>query len=128
MEDFKEKLPIIIAVIIMIILMIGAYYFLVVHKDQYYTQILNTRRSRYNIWGRVEFLEDIPWENNLIKEEGIYIPIKNLVVTFILIIIFILNTIKIRKNFKKDNQNTNISISNFYWLIIYFFWYCISYI
>ena len=62
----------------------------------------------------VLFLEGIPWENNLIKEEGIYIPIKNLVVTFILIIIFILNTIKIRKNFKKDNQNTNISISNFY--------------
>ena len=58
----------------------------------------------------VLFLEGIPWENNLIKEEGIYIPIKNLVVTFILIIIFILNTIKIRKNFKKDNQNTNISI------------------
>ena len=43
MEDFKEKLPIIIAVIIMIILMIGAYYFLVVHKDQYYTQIDNTK-------------------------------------------------------------------------------------
>ena len=43
MEDFKEKLPIIIAVIIMIILMIGAYYFLVVHKEQYYTQIDNTK-------------------------------------------------------------------------------------
>ena len=43
MEDFKEKLPIIIAVIIMIALMIGAYYLLVVHKDQYYTQIDNTK-------------------------------------------------------------------------------------
>ena len=43
MEDFKEKLPIIIAVIIVIALAVGAYYFLVVHKDQYYTQIDNTK-------------------------------------------------------------------------------------
>ena len=43
MEEFKEKLPIIIAVIIVIALMVGAYYFLVVHKDQYYTQIDNTK-------------------------------------------------------------------------------------
>lgn len=43
MEDFKEKLPIIIAVIIVIALLVGAYYFLVIHKDQYYTQIDNTK-------------------------------------------------------------------------------------
>ena len=43
MEDFKEKLPIIIAVIIVVALIVGAYYFLVVHKDQYYTQIDNTK-------------------------------------------------------------------------------------
>ena len=43
MEDFKEKLPIIIAVIIMIALAVGAYYFLVIHKEQYYTQIDNTK-------------------------------------------------------------------------------------
>lgn len=43
MEDFKEKLPIIIAVIIVIALAVGAYYFLVVHKEQYYTQIDNTK-------------------------------------------------------------------------------------
>ena len=43
MEDFKEKLPIIIAVIIVIALIVGAYYFLVVHKEQYYTQIDNTK-------------------------------------------------------------------------------------
>ena len=43
MEDFKEKLPIIIAVIIVIALIVGAYYFLVLHKDQYYTQIDNTK-------------------------------------------------------------------------------------
>ena len=43
MENFKEKLPIIIAVIIMIVLAAGAYYFLVVHKDLYYVQIDNTK-------------------------------------------------------------------------------------
>ena len=43
MEDLKEKLPIIIAVIIVIALIVEAYYFLVVHKDQYYTQIDNTK-------------------------------------------------------------------------------------
>ena len=43
MESFKEKLPIIIAVIIVIALMVGAYYFLAIHKDLYYTQIDNTK-------------------------------------------------------------------------------------
>ena len=43
MEDFKEKLPIIIAVIIVIALIVLAYYFLVIHKDIYYTQIDNTK-------------------------------------------------------------------------------------
>ena len=58
----------------------------------------------------VLYLEGIPWQDNLIKEEGIYIPIRNLGITFVLIIVFILNTIKIRKDFKKDRKNTNISI------------------
>ena len=43
MESFKEKIPMIIAVIIVIPLIIGAYYFLVVHKEQYYTQIDNSK-------------------------------------------------------------------------------------
>lgn len=43
MESFKEKLPVIIAVIIVIALAVGAYYSLFVHKDQYYTQIDNTK-------------------------------------------------------------------------------------
>ena len=43
MEDFKEKIPMIIAVIIVVALAVGAYYFLVVHKDLYYTQIDNTK-------------------------------------------------------------------------------------
>ena len=43
MEDFKEKIPMIISVIIVIALAVGAYYFLIVHKDLYYTQIDNTK-------------------------------------------------------------------------------------
>ncbi len=43
MEDVKEKIPIIIAVIIVIALMIGAFYFLCIHKTVYYTQIDNTK-------------------------------------------------------------------------------------
>ena len=43
MEDFKEKIPMIIAVIIVIALVAGAYYFLVIHKDLYYTKIDNTK-------------------------------------------------------------------------------------
>ena len=43
MEDFKEKIPMIIAVIIVIALMIGTYYFLFVHKTIYYTKIDNTK-------------------------------------------------------------------------------------
>ena len=43
MEDFRENLPTIVAVIIVIILIVGAYYFLTVHKEQYYTQIDNTK-------------------------------------------------------------------------------------
>ena len=43
MEDFKEKIPIIIAVIIVIALAVVAYYFLVEHKALYYTQIDNTK-------------------------------------------------------------------------------------
>lgn len=43
MDSFKEKLPIIIAVIIVIALMAGAYYFLVIHKELYYTKIDNTK-------------------------------------------------------------------------------------
>lgn len=43
MEILKEKLPGIIAVIIVIALAVGAYYFLIIHKEQYYTQIDNTK-------------------------------------------------------------------------------------
>ena len=43
MEDFKEKIPMIIGLIIVAALIVGAYYFLVVHKEVYYTQIDNTK-------------------------------------------------------------------------------------
>ena len=49
MDSFKEKLPIIIAVIIVIALMVGAYYFLVIHKELYYTKIDNTKIEQLSI-------------------------------------------------------------------------------
>ena len=87
MEDFKEKLPIIIAVIIMIALMIGAYYFLVVHKDQYYTQIDNTKMEEvsgtddmkyqytltaYNKNGKVK---DVQFKTSRELREGSYLEL-----------------------------------------------------
>lgn len=43
MEEFKEKIPMIIAFVVVIMLIFGAYYILFVHKDIYYTQIDNTK-------------------------------------------------------------------------------------
>ena len=43
MEDFKEKVPMIIVGVIIITLIAGAYYFLVVNKDLYYKQVDNTK-------------------------------------------------------------------------------------
>ena len=43
MENLKEKLPIMIAIIIVILLLIGAYYLLFIQKNIYYTQIDNTK-------------------------------------------------------------------------------------
>ena len=43
MEEFKEKIPMIIATIVVIALIFGAYYILFVHKDIYYAQIDNTK-------------------------------------------------------------------------------------
>lgn len=59
------------------------------------------------------YLENIPWQNNLIKEEAIYIPVRNLGITFIFVIILILNIMKMRKKFKRDENQLmekNISI------------------
>ena len=43
MESLKEKIPMIIAVVIVIVLLIGAYYFMFVYKTAYYVQIDNTK-------------------------------------------------------------------------------------
>ena len=43
MEDFKEKIPMIIVAVIVIALMVTAFYFLAIHKDIYYTKIDNTK-------------------------------------------------------------------------------------
>lgn len=43
MESLKEKLPMIIAVIIVIGLIVGVFYFSFIHEDIYYTQIDNAK-------------------------------------------------------------------------------------
>lgn len=43
MENIKEKLPMVIAVVIAIGILAIAYYFMFVHKDVYYTQIDNEK-------------------------------------------------------------------------------------
>ncbi len=71
MEDFKEKLPIIIAVIIVIALAVGAYYFLVVHKDQYYTQIDNTKIEEVSGSGDMKYQYTLTAYNKNGKEKEI---------------------------------------------------------
>lgn len=43
MESLKEKLPMIIAVIIVLVLMVSAVYLLFIQKKDYYTRIDNTK-------------------------------------------------------------------------------------
>ena len=43
MESLKEKLPMIIAVIVAIVILVLGYYFMFVHKDVYYTRIDNEK-------------------------------------------------------------------------------------
>ena len=71
MEDFKEKIPIIIAVIIVIALMVGAYYFLVIHKDQYYTQIDNTKIEEVSGSGDMKYQYTLTAYNKNGKEKEI---------------------------------------------------------
>ena len=71
MEDFKEKLPIIIAVIIVIALIVGAYYFLVVQKDQYYTQIDNTKIEEVSGSGDMKYQYTLTAYNKNGKEKEI---------------------------------------------------------
>ena len=55
MESFKEKILMIVAVIIVIGLIVGAYYFLVIHKDLYYTQIDNTKVEEISTTDDMEY-------------------------------------------------------------------------
>lgn len=71
MESFKEKLPIIIAVIIVIALMVGAYYFLVIHKDLYYTQIDNTKVQEVNGSGDMKYEYTLKAYNKNGKEKEV---------------------------------------------------------
>lgn len=43
MEDIKEKMPMIIAVIVAIVICVGGFYFLEGYETVYYTQIDNTK-------------------------------------------------------------------------------------
>ncbi len=46
MEDIKEKVPMIIAIIIAVLVCIGAFYFLEFQEEVYYTQIDNTKITK----------------------------------------------------------------------------------
>ena len=71
MESFKEKLPMIIAVIIVIALMVGAYYFLVIHKELYYTQIDNTKIQEITESGGMKYEYTLTAYNKNGKEKEI---------------------------------------------------------
>ena len=71
MESFKEKLPMIIAVIIVIALIVGAYYFLVIHKDLYYTQIDNTKIQEITESGGMKYEYTLTAYNKNGKEKKI---------------------------------------------------------
>lgn len=71
MESFKEKLPMIIAVIIVIALMAGAYYFLVIHKDLYYTQIDNTKIQEITESGGMKYEYTLTAYNKNGKEKEV---------------------------------------------------------
>lgn len=60
MESLKEKLPMIIAVIIAIGILFFAYYFMFVHKDVYYTKIDNRKIEQ------VSSNDDMKYEYTLI--------------------------------------------------------------
>ena len=94
MEDFKEKLPIIIAVIIVIALIVGAYYFLVVHKYQYYTQIDNTKLEEVSGSDDMRYQYTLTAYNKIVINQSIF-----LCVFIISIILGIYSLVKIH-NFK----------------------------
>ena len=71
MEDIKEKIPMIIAVIIIIALLVGAYYFLVIHKDLYYTQIDNTKIEEVSGSGDMNYQYTLEAYNKNGKEKEV---------------------------------------------------------
>ena len=71
MDSFKEKLPIIIAVIIVIALMVGAYYFLVIHKELYYTKIDNTKIEQLSTTDDMKYQYTLKAYNKTGKEKEV---------------------------------------------------------
>ena len=60
MESLKEKLPMIIAVIVAIGILVLGYYFMFVHKDVYYTRIDNEKIEQ------ISTSDDMKYEYTLI--------------------------------------------------------------
>lgn len=60
MENIKEELPMIIAVLITIAILVLGYYFLFEHKDIYYTKIDNTKVEQ------ISASDDMKYEYTLI--------------------------------------------------------------
>ena len=71
MDSFKEKLPIIIAVIIVIALIVGAYYFLVIHKELYYTKIDNTKLEQLSTTDDMKYQYTLKAYNKNGKEKEV---------------------------------------------------------
>lgn len=70
MEDFKEKIPMIIAVIIAIVILGLGFYFMEFNKSVYYTQIDNTKIARVSASDEMkyEYTLDCYNENGKKKE------------------------------------------------------------
>lgn len=60
MENIKEELPMIIVVLITIAILVLGYYFLIKHKDIYYTKIDNTKVEQ------ISASDDMKYEYTLI--------------------------------------------------------------
>lgn len=71
MEDFREKLPIIIIAIIILALMIGFFYFTVIHKEIYYTQIDNTKIKEVSSSDDMKYEYTLKAYNNNGKEKEV---------------------------------------------------------
>lgn len=71
MDNFNEKIPMIIAAVIVIALVAGAYYFLFVHKDLYYIQIDNSKIEQVSTTDDMKYQYTITGYNEAGNEKEI---------------------------------------------------------